>query len=106
MDTKDYMTWVGKKFLFAAMTHTPPGQNAKDIPPIKIKGEITSAVQDEKSGATFLEINTRYIYLHGRAFPIVKQVITIEKGRKPYLYFDSCRVAGNECFAGEFVLVD
>lgn len=106
MDTKDHMKWVGRKFLFAVMTHTPPGQSTKEITPIKISGMITSVTCDERTGTVYIEVNTKQVYLHNRVYSIVKQVITIEKGKRPYLYFDSCKVTGYECFAGDFLFLE
>jgi hypothetical protein len=106
MIPKDFNGWTGRNFLFIATNHNVPGQMPKDIPKIRIEGTVTGVVIDEKTGATFVEISTRSVYIHNRVFPIVKQVITIEKGKKPYLHFDAQRTTGNECFTGEFVLIE
>lgn len=106
METKDYATWVGKKFIFTIKTLTPPGQDTRDVPPFKIVGSVTSVIHDEKTETAFVEISTKHVYLHGRVFPIVKQVVMIERNKKAFLYFDSGRLIGNECFSGEFALTE
>lgn len=106
METTSCTEWVGRKFIFAIKTLTPPGQDSREIQPFNITGTITSVTYDEKTSVAFVEISTKHVYVHGRVFPIVKQVITLEKNKRALLFFDSGRLTGNECFSGEFKLAE
>ncbi len=98
--------WVGRKFLFVALLHNVPGQMPKEIPKILIEGTITGVLVDDKTGATHIEVSNRFVYIHNRSFPIVRQVIVMEKNKKPYLHFDAQRDTGSERFTGEFMLAE
>lgn len=106
MEKPECTKWTGRKFIFIALHHNTAGDPPKEVARVRIEGTVTGVVVDEKSGTSFIEISTRNVYLYDRVFAIVNKVITLEKGKKPFLFFDAKRRNGYDCFTGEFMLIE